>query len=269
VTLVIGMALIATGCVGGGSGDLPSIGSEPGSGTRGVVTWIDDGDTIEVDLAGEVSEVRLVAVNAPDQGECYAGTSLDYLIETLRDRPVRLQVMGVDQFGRTLAHVFEGDRHINVELVEKGLVFASTPEEDDPYSGVLLEAEGRAYDESVGLWADDACGSEHQLPNTVIDPDLSDVDPEGPDESRLADESIAILNPGRGTIDLTGWILRDESTRNRFTFPPVTTLGPGERVIVASSDTGWSPGGGPVWNNSGDMALLQLPDGTVVSRWRY
>lgn len=269
MTLVIGMALIATGCVDGGSGDLVTLASEPASDSGGSVTWIDDGDTIEVELAGEVSEVRLVAVNAPDQGECFAETSLDYLMETLRDRPVRLQVMGEDQFGRTLAHVFEGDRHVNAELVEMGLVFASTPEEDDPYSGVILDAEQRAYESGIGLWADDACGSEQQLPNAVIDPHRSDIDPEGPDDSRLDDESIAILNSGRETIDLTGWILRDESTRHRFTFPTVTTIGPGERVIVASSDTGWDPGDKPVWNNDGDMALLQLPDGTVVSRWRY
>ena len=39
--------------------------------------------------------------------------------------------------------------------------------------------------------------------------------------------------------------------------------------MVTSADPGWDPGGGPVWNNSGDMALLLDRHGRVVARWRY
>jgi endonuclease YncB( thermonuclease family) len=264
--MVIAVASVIAGCAGEGAGDQPQ-----GAGLvrDGVVTRVDDGDTIEVEVSGQAVEVRLVAVNAPDRGECFAERSLNHLIETVRDHVVTLEVVGEDQFGRTLAHVFEGERHVNLEMVDLGHAFASTPEEDDPHAEAILRAEEEAYSSGRGLWAIDACGSEHPAPEVMIDPDRSDIDPDGPDASRLDDETIAIRNDGREALDLSGWIFRDESTRHRFTFPPGTTIAPGERVVVASSDPGWAPGRGAVWNNDGDMALLQLPDGTVVSRWRY
>lgn len=234
-----------------------------------MVTRVVDGDTIDVEVSGETVEVRLVAINAPDEGECYADRSRDHLIETLRDEPVEIQVTGEDRFGRTLAHVFAGDRHINVEMIELGLAFAVTPEAGDPFASEVLGAEDGAYFSRAGIWAEDACGPGGALPLVSIDPERSDIDPEGADDSRLEDETLAIHNTGPEAIDLSGWILRDESTRHRFTFGAGALLGPGERVIVASSDTGWDPGQSAVWNNQGDMALLQLLDGTVVSRWRY
>lgn len=269
MTLVVGLAPIVAGCILGGTGDVATTEVGKGNDTEGVVTRVADGDTVEVVVTGEVIEVRLVAVNAPDQGECLADQALDHLVETLRDRTVRLEVVGEDQFGRTLAHLFEGDRHVNVELVETGHAFASTPDESDPHADAIVQAENEAYGSGAGIWGQDACGSHESLPTATIDSDRSTVDPAGPDDEFLDEEAVAILNDGNEAVDLSGWILRDESTRHRFTFPDGAALGPGDRVMVASSNQSWDPGDSPVWNNGGDMALLQLPDGTVVSRWRY
>lgn len=263
------MACVISGCVSGRAQDTDN--PDPGVrvDARGVVTRIVDGDSIEVDLTGEITEVRLVAVNTPDQGECFADRAREHLDESLLDRTVQLEIMGEDQFGRTLAHVFDGERHVNVELIEKGLALASTPGEDDPNATAILTAEDGAYGSKTGLWSPDACGPDRPPPGVAIDTDRSAVDPPGRDEDNLEGETIAIFNGTTETIDLTGWLLRDESTRHRFSFPRSVILGPGESLAVASSDTGWVPGDSPVWNNDGDMALLQLPDGTVVSRWRY
>jgi hypothetical protein len=38
---------------------------------------------------------------------------------------------------------------------------------------------------------------------------------------------------------------------------------------VTSDNPGWEPGGTPVWNNDGDMALLLTTGGAVASRQRY
>jgi endonuclease YncB( thermonuclease family) len=235
----------------------------------GDVSWIEDGDTIEVETGQGTLVVRLVAVNAPDRGECYADSGLDHLIDTLRGRTVGLEVMGEDQFGRTLAHVFDGDRHVNLELVIMGLTLASTPDGGDPHRSAILGAEQTAYEEGAGLWSADACGSEGPVPEVAIVPGRSVIDPAGPDEENMGGETLVIENEGAEAVDLTGWILRDESTRHRFTFPPGVMIDPGQGLEVASSDTAWEPGDSPVWNNSGDMALLQLPDGTIVARWRY
>lgn len=263
------LAYVISGCLSSGS---PSVSSTDAGGhvdTFGLVTRVADGDSIEVDVGGVMTDVRLVGVNAPDQGECFADRARDHLAETLGGQTIRLVVMGEDQFGRTLAHVFEGDRHVNVEMIKTGLAIASSPGDGGSYALAILTAEEEAYESGTGLWSRDACGHDGPPPDVSIEADRSVVDPEGRDEENLDRETISIFNGDTETIDLTGWLLRDESTRHRFGFPSSVKLGPGERVMVASSDTGWAPGDSPVWNNDGDMALLQLPDGTVVSRWRY
>ena len=211
--------------------------------------------------------MRLASVNAPERDECYAEPGLDHLIATLKGETVSLEVLGEDQFGRLLAHVFAGDRHVNLELVEQGLALASTPEEGDTHGEAILEAEDEAYANRAGLWSKTACGNE-QVPDFAFEPGVSVTDPPGPDDQQIEAEKIAVRNTGTETLDLAEWILRDESSRHRFVFGDIR-IGGGETILVSSADIGWDPGDSPVWNNGGDLALLQLPDGTVVARWRY
>lgn len=240
---------------------------DPPDGVRGVATWITDGDTIDVETADSVITVRLAATNAPDREECFYEEALDHLIDTLGDADVTLEVLGTDQFDRTLAHVFEGDRHVNLEMVSTGLALASTPEED-PHGTEILEAEETAYEDGTGLWSPTACGDSD--PSAIeIDAGASVSDPPGPDDEVLDAEYVTIVNLSDDITDLSGWTLRDESSRHRFVFAGQTSIGPGETFRVTSADPGWSPGGGSVWNNDGDLALLQDPEGNIVSRWRY
>lgn len=249
-----------------GSGDTPQpIGGE----ITGEVTWVDDGDTIDVETEDGLVDVRLTAINAPDRGECFADRALDHLIQTLRRETVRLEATGVDQFDRTLAHVFADDRHVNLEMVVLGLALASTPESSDPHREALLEAEETAYSNRTGLWGVDACGGSGDLAAISIDPGSSRPDPDGPDDQNLQAEFIVIDNHGGETIGLDGWTIRDESTRHRFTFANGISIAPGDSIVVTSDSPGWDPGDSPVWNNDGDMALVQDPDGNVVARWRY
>lgn len=233
------------------------------------VTWVVDGDTIEVDTGSGESTVRLVGLNTPEQGECFYEAALDHLIETLKDREITLETVGTDQFGRSLAHVFEDDRHVNLELVSLGLAIATTPDGSDPYATVLLEAERSAFVSEVGLWATSACGGSGQRPPVTIDSGNSVTDPEGPDDELLDSESLVIVSEHDTVVDLSGWSLRDESSRHRYRFEPGTLLEPGQTIVVTSGDDGWSPGGEAVWSNGGDMALLVDPDGNIASRWRY
>jgi endonuclease YncB( thermonuclease family) len=259
---------MVTGC-SGDPGATTLSGDEPEVSFDSEVTWVVDGDTIEVVGGdGEVT-IRLLAINAPDKGECFAQDGLDHLIDTLKGREVRLESFGEDQFGRALAHVFTSDSHVNQEMVEMGLALASTPGEGDPYRDEILEAEETAFTAGTGLWSASACGSLAPLPRVVFDTELSVVDPIGPDDEYLSAETVEILNEGPDAVDISGWILRDESTRHRYVFPPGSVLDRSSRLRVASDDPSWDPGDGPVWNNDGDMALLEMPDGTVISRWRY
>ncbi|MDD4567757.1 MAG: lamin tail domain-containing protein [Methanoculleus chikugoensis] len=86
----------------------------------------------------------------------------------------------------------------------------------------------------------------------------------------LREEWVAVANGDPAAVNLTGWTIADEGTRNTYTFP-VFTLDPGAGVTVhsgAGNDTAtdlyWGRGS-PVWNNDGDLATLADANGTVVS----
>jgi len=235
----------------------------------GVVVSIIDGDTIRVITGGGEITVRLAAINTPDQGECQHEEARAWLDAMADGADVSLEVVGIDQFDRTLAHVFVDNNHINRELVSIGMAVVSNPNEDNPYRAALLEAEHDAFGSRRGLWASDACDSTGLLPDVVIDAEASVPDPPGPDDARLSDEYVTIVNRGGEIVDLGGWTLRDTSSRHRYTFPQSAFLGPGDEVQVNSEAAGWDPGDNPVWNNDGDMALLLDESGRVISRWRY
>jgi endonuclease YncB( thermonuclease family) len=238
-------------------------------GVIGEVTWIADGDTLEVATADGALTVRLVAMNAPERGDCHADEALDHLIDTISGASVRLEIIATDQFDRALAHLFDGDRHLNLEMVSRGLAVAGTPDQDDPYGQTILDAEEHAYENRIGLWNPEACASRGEFPALTIDAGSSEPDPEGPDHENLGAELIVIRNDGDTVVDLEGWTIRDESSRHRFLFMAGMSISPGDEMLVTSDSPPWDPGGTPVWNNDGDMALLQNADGAVVARWRY
>lgn len=217
-----------------------------------------DGDTFEA--GGD--RYRLEGINAPDMGECAYEEARDRLAEAIEGATIGIVPTGTDQFGRTLA-VVESPTRANLDLVASGLAIATTADGGVPSE--LLSAEEEARDAGLGMWDD--CGATGEIPPVSIIG--VDANPPGPDEDALDGETVTIRNDGGSPVDLSGWMLRDESSVHRFTFPEGTVLAPGESITVTSADRGWSPGDSPVWNNGGDMALLLDGDGRVVDRFRY
>jgi competence protein ComEC len=100
------------------------------------------------------------------------------------------------------------------------------------------------------------------------------ADAPGDDREALTEEYVVLTNTGDAPVDLSGWVLTDESGA-RYTFPEGVTLGAGDAVTVrtgAGTDTAtdryWDAGR-PVWNNDGDTVRLLRPDGTVVTEVSY
>jgi len=233
---------------------------------RGQILKVDDGDTFIFETgAGEVT-VRLLGVNAPERDECLYAEAAAWLQANLEEQPVVFEDHGPDQFGRNLGYVWAGDSFVNLALVESGLAIATTPGEREIRGGDLLSAEETAYREGFGIWGPAACGATREIELTV---DTSGHNPPGPDDEVLDLEHVTIVNHGATTGDLSGWLLRDESSSHRFRFPEGTIIEPGTALMVTSGDAGWEPGDSPVWNNDGDMALLLTPDGAVAARERY
>lgn len=229
---------------------------DPGTTEVATVTWIYDGDTVEVEQSGRFEDIRLVGINAPDSGECYYAEALEFLIDEIKGGQVELSLDGRDQFDRTLAYVWADTTLVNLDLVERGLAIATTPHPDDVYGPLLVEAEEQARADATGLWGSTVCGGGGEAPELTLD-----VDP--------YDEVVTIGNAGQDHVDLTSYWVRDESSRHRYRFSPGTILAPGRRIDITSADTGWQPGETNVWNNDGDMAMIMDGNGRVVAAHRY
>jgi micrococcal nuclease len=238
----------------------------PGGGGAAAVERVLDGDSLAVIIEGRPEEVRLLGINAPERGDCYAEEAKSELETAVADG-VELLANQRDRFDRLLGYVFSGQVNINQQIVARGAALALAVEHD--LLPDFLAAEQEAVDRGAGLWA--ACASEAAGSVEIV---AVEFDPPGRDESNRNSELVAIASAG-ADVDMTGWILRDESSSHRYEFPGGFVLRQGALVVVRSGcgdDTKESLywcAPHPVWNNTGDTALVLDADGRLVARSRY
>ena len=256
-SLLGALALAAAACTA------PATGSP-----RGVtVVEIFDGDSFVARSAGREVEVRLLGINAPEHDECFGPEARDRLVALLAG-PVELDPVGTDRFGRALARVRAGDMDVGTAQVSEGAALALSG--DDPYARDLMARAARAREAGAGMWSPTACGASLPVPEVTIS--TIEADPPGRDEEHLDDEWVEVT--AADPVDLSGWVLRDESSSNRFRFPAGVTLAAGATIRVV---TGCRPGphvlawcaDTPVWNNGGDSVVLLDDRGRVVAFRRY
>lgn len=93
---------------------------------RGTVIHVFDGDTVEVRLDTGVTErVRLIGINAPERGACYADRARAAARSLAKDRRVVLRGDATqdmrDRYGRLLAYVWLADgRDLGYRLIAGG-----------------------------------------------------------------------------------------------------------------------------------------------------
>jgi micrococcal nuclease len=123
-----------------------------------------DGDTIEVAVAGELDDVRLIGVDTPETVkpgtpvQCYGERASHFTHRLLEGRRVHL-VFGVerhDVYGRLLAYVHLGRRFVNAVLVRRGLARSLTIPPNDRFAPLFRRLALRAARSGRGLWG--ACG---------------------------------------------------------------------------------------------------------------
>lgn len=145
--------------------------SDPvGAAIYGRVSWVHDGDTIEIE---QIGRVRLLGIDAPEheasgrdryyqrQFQISATTlrtiarqATDFVIDHSRDQIVRLQFdqEKTDQYGRVLAYVYLPDgRLLNQMLIEEGLA-AVFRRADFQLKKQFIAAEEMAQNHRFGLW---------------------------------------------------------------------------------------------------------------------
>lgn len=117
-----------------------------------------DGDTLGLDN-GEV--LRLAGLDAPEMGRPEEGRAEQFfareaaaLLESLvRDRDLRVESLGRDDYGRTLALVATDGVLVNEALLEQGAAFyLYYPDRPPGLDARLLAAQARAMDAGRGFW---------------------------------------------------------------------------------------------------------------------
>ena len=282
VGVIVGGALLAAACVGTTTETtIPettssSVAYPVPDGEAARVISVKDGDTIVVSLDGGKEEnVRLVGINTPEKGECFADEATRRLEDLVAGRDVLLStdVNDRDQYGRLLRYVWTDDGFVNGMMVEEGLALARRYEPDTALADLLDAAQADAKSRGFGLWAPDACGAET---GTGVAISGIKFDAPGNDGENLNGEWITVKNRGSGAVDLSGWMIKDESSSHRYAFPDGFKLAEGATVTVytgCGDDTDdelyWCEQGSAVWNNSGDTGFLLDPSGNIVDTYSY
>lgn len=235
-----------------------------------------DGDSVWVIGPEGELEVRLIGINAPERGGCFAEDArqmLSTIVADARDVALSPWPPEYDDFGRVLGFVWTPDGLANLELVTRGAVVARA-QSDHPFADSFEAAETHASERGLGLWAPDACGA---IAGNVRIVQL-EADAPGNDRENPNGEWVLIENAGQDAVNLLGWTIRDESTRHRHTFGNLT-LRPGQQLRLRTGcgdddldadpiEAFWCDPEPPVWNNDGDTAFLLDPNGSTADHYR-
>ena len=123
----------------------------------GNVIEIYDGDTLTL-LAKENGvekkyKVRFYGIDAPEAAQEHGMESRDALRKKILGEDVRVIVVSVDRYGRSVGKVMSGGRNINYEMVAEGNAWYYRDYAANEYE--LAKAEKEARYRRLGLWLGD------------------------------------------------------------------------------------------------------------------
>ncbi|MCL4249241.1 MAG: thermonuclease family protein [Anaerolineae bacterium] len=130
--------------------------------TRAEVTRVVDGDTIEVSIAGNHDRIRLIGIDTPEYGRCYADEATARQVALTANQVVLLEADTSqddrDKYGRLLRYVWLPDgRMVNAILVAEGYAFEYTYRDPYRYVEEFMQLEHGAHLVDLGLWASTTC----------------------------------------------------------------------------------------------------------------
>jgi len=249
------------------------------------VVQVIDGDTIQVEIDGQVLTVRYLGIDCPE-ADCDMGVVASDINRALVEgKTVELEedMSETDQYDRLLRYVYVGGVLVNAELIRLGYAHAVTLEPDLAHADEFLQLEQDARLEGRGMWGLEQ--SPTPVPPTpaappvtpadvAVNPDCCQFNSPGNDNYSKEEEYVCLTNSGRQAADMTGWYLRDDYGWG-YTFPKFT-LAPGATVRVrtgcgtnSTTDLYWCKDGTAVWNNDGDTVSMYDGEGNLVSQYSY
>lgn len=244
-----------------------------------IVSEVIDGDTIRLDSG---LYVRLIGINAPEKGEPYYNTAKNRLKTTVEGKTVILEKDkdDKDRYGRLLRYIFLDGKNINVELAKEGLAIVYILEKNIKYETELIQAEKIAKNKRINIWSLSKKLSHRNetCDNRCIRISYFHWNAKGNDCENLNDEYVIFENRCHFSCNLTGWSVRDRSSRHIYKFPAFI-LSPGAQVVLHTgcgrdtSDTlYWCNTGdtcNAVWSNEGDTLFLRDANGGLILSYSY
>ncbi|RME32189.1 MAG: hypothetical protein D6800_00010 [Candidatus Zixiibacteriota bacterium] len=148
VVLTVALLLVAIRFV-------QEIGPEGKPGERFTVVRVIDGDTFEL-TGGD--RVRLLAIDAPEEGEALHDSATALLRRLILGKQVRLSFARTrrDHYGRMLAYVFLDTLFVNRVLIDSGLAWVYLFRDNNlkrPEIASLLHSQQAAIKRQTGVWA--------------------------------------------------------------------------------------------------------------------
>jgi len=116
------------------------------------VTYIVDGDTIEIETK---ERIRLICIDAPERGEEGYLEAREYLESLILNKNVRLEkdISETDMYGRLLRYIYlENEGFVNELIVREGYAGAYPYNPDTTLCPIIQEAEDYAKVNERGIW---------------------------------------------------------------------------------------------------------------------
>ncbi len=151
------VVLLAVACVPAqSSSSQPSGPASVPDGDRARVTWVTDGDTIEVEINGREYDVRYIGVDTPERDEPFYQEATDLNIDLVKNETVILvrDVSDTDQYGRLLRYVYLPDgTFVNAEMISQGMARLVTFPPDVAQTDYFKSLQEEAREDERGMWS--------------------------------------------------------------------------------------------------------------------
>lgn len=121
----------------------------------GTVTSVVDGDTVWVrpSWGGAAIEIRVQGIDAPETCQAWGGQAKDALRQHLLRKPVTVQDIGRDMYGRHLARLARDGEDVGAWMVYNGLAWAGRWR---GRAGPYAKLQTQAVQARRGLWSQPA-----------------------------------------------------------------------------------------------------------------
>jgi micrococcal nuclease len=119
------------------------------------VVSVADGDSLAILKDGVRTTLRLAEVDAPERTQPYSQVSRRNLIALCKEaRVIAVEPVGLDRYGRNVAHVYCDGVHVNWRQVQDGLAWCFPKYLTQP--AVCLPIEREAREARRGLWREES-----------------------------------------------------------------------------------------------------------------